>query len=262
MILIKLGGSVITDKKKLCTFKRNITKRLAQEIKESKKQVVIIHGAGSFGHILAKENNLEYGFKDKKQLKAVAKVQRDVKKLNLKILNLLIDAGINAVSLPPSSIVQFKNKKLEKMDTKLFEKYLKLGFTPVTFGDVILDSELGFCIYSGDDLMVELAKALKPKKAIFVTDEDGIYSKNPKIDKNAVLLENIDVKNYSNISFEKNVDDVTGGMFGKIKTAIDISMFGIDTYIINGKKDNRLKDLLIDKKIICTKICAKSHDMH
>ena len=255
MIIIKLGGSVITNKKKLCTFKRDITIRLVREIKKSNKQVIIVHGAGSFGHILAKEFNLKEGFKKKNQINAVAKVQRDVKNLNLKILNILIENGINAISIPASSTVFFNNKKIEMMNTKIFEVYLKLGFTPVIFGDVVLDSKIGFTICSGDDLMVELSKGLKPKKAIFVTDEDGIYSSNPKINKKAVLLKKIDSKNYTKINFETNVDDVTGGMDGKIKTALEISNLGIECYIINGNIKNRLKNSLIGKKIICTKIC-------
>lgn len=257
MILVKLGGSVITDKKKLCTFKKETAKRLAKEIKESGKKVILVHGAGSFGHILAKKYGIGEGFKNRKQIKAIAEVQRDVKTLNLKILNLLIEAGINAISLPPSSVAYFKNKKLEKMNINLFEKYLALGFTPITFGDIVLDLETGFSICSGDDLMVELSRKLKPEKAIFVTDEDGIYSQNPKINKNAVLLKNIDAKNYLSIKFQKNVDDVTGGMFGKIETAIKISKFGIDCYIINGEKEGRLKNALIGKDIICTKVKAQ-----
>lgn len=254
MILIKLGGSVITDKTKLYTFKKNMTKRLSKEIKESKKQVILIHGAGSYGHILAQKYGLKEGFKEERQLKGVSIVQKDVKELNLKVLNLLIESGINAISLPASSIVQFKNKKLEKMNTKIFKKYLNMGLIPVIYGDVVLDSKIGFTICSGDDLMVELSRTLKPEKAIFVTDEDGIYSSNPKIDDNATLLDSIDAKKYLNLSFEKDVDDVTGGMSGKLKTAFDISRLGIECYIINGRKKNRLKNALLGKKIVCTKI--------
>ena len=58
MFIIKIGGSIITDKKKENCFKQEITDNLIKEIKKSDKKLIIIHGAGSFGHIHAKKYNL------------------------------------------------------------------------------------------------------------------------------------------------------------------------------------------------------------
>ena len=55
MLIIKLGGSVITDKTKKQTFKKEVMGNLATQIKKADKQIIIVHGAGSFGHVLAKE---------------------------------------------------------------------------------------------------------------------------------------------------------------------------------------------------------------
>ncbi len=54
MMLIKLGGSVITDKSQYRRFDKDAVSRLCREIAESGKQAVVVHGAGSFGHIVAK----------------------------------------------------------------------------------------------------------------------------------------------------------------------------------------------------------------
>ena len=58
MIIVKLGGSIITDKAEYRKFRADTVDRLAGEIVSSGKQVIIVHGAGSFGHILAKEHSL------------------------------------------------------------------------------------------------------------------------------------------------------------------------------------------------------------
>jgi len=58
MILIKLGGSIITGKAEYRAFNKDTVSRLADEISRSDKDVIIVHGAGSFGHIIAKENHL------------------------------------------------------------------------------------------------------------------------------------------------------------------------------------------------------------
>ena len=49
MILIKFGGSVITDKAEYRKFNKETVARLADEIKRSGQEVIIVHGAGSFG---------------------------------------------------------------------------------------------------------------------------------------------------------------------------------------------------------------------
>ena len=152
MQIIKLGGSVITYKKsRKPRFKRKVMDRLAKEIRDSGQELVIVHGAGSFGHPLASKYELHLGYKNKRQLKGIAEVQRDVKNLNLKVMNALIDAGIKAVSVAPIAFIKFENGMLRGMDKTIFRKYLGLGLTPVTFGDVVLDERKGICICSGDD---------------------------------------------------------------------------------------------------------------
>ena len=59
MFLIKLGGSVITEKtKEQPIFKKQITDHVARVIQKAEADVVVVHGAGSFGHVLAKKYNL------------------------------------------------------------------------------------------------------------------------------------------------------------------------------------------------------------
>jgi isopentenyl phosphate kinase len=65
MFIIKIGGSVITNKAIQDSFKKDVLDNLAQQIKKSKKDIIIVHGAGSFGHILAKKYNLNQGYQNK-----------------------------------------------------------------------------------------------------------------------------------------------------------------------------------------------------
>ncbi|UCH38405.1 MAG: hypothetical protein JSV76_06030, partial [Candidatus Bathyarchaeota archaeon] len=51
LTLLKLGGSVITNKEKPCTPNHSVIMRLAHEIKRANiTPLVIVHGGGSFGH--------------------------------------------------------------------------------------------------------------------------------------------------------------------------------------------------------------------
>ena len=88
------------------------------------------------------------------------------------------------------------------MNYSVFEEYLEKQFTPVTFGDVVLDKKLSFSICSGDLLSVALAKHFKPEKVIYIIDEDGLYTSNPKIDKKAKLIDSMTI-NKSKSEFSK-----------------------------------------------------------
>ena len=246
MYLIKLGGSVITDKKKECTFKKQVMDNLAKSINKANKQTILIHGAGSFGHIPAKKYKLNAGYNKQEQLHGFSVTHEMVQRLNSLVLKSLQDNNIPAVSISPHSIVKLNDHKLASMSYDVFEEYLKNKFTPVTFGDVVLDEKLSFSICSGDLLSMALAKHFKPQKVVFVIDEDGIYSSNPKTDKNAKLLKSLTLAELKGLSTSADAHaDVTGGMGGKIETIENISKLGIDTVLLNGNKPDRLYKVLI-----------------
>ena len=246
MIILKLGGSVITDKAKKHTFKQEVMDRLSSQLQKAKKDIILVHGAGSFGHITAKEYNLNEGYTDPGQLYGFALTHGSVQQLNTYVLSSLHNKNIPAVSLPPHTLLTLQNHKPLEMNYDVFTEYLHNGFTPVTFGDVVLDKKLRFSICSGDLLIQMLAKHFKPEKVIFLIDEDGVYTSNPKKDPHAEFIEKATTQDLTTLLTipDKHVD-VTKGMQGKIETIKAIAAFGITTYILNGNKDNRLYDTLI-----------------
>ncbi|MGD0057243.1 MAG: isopentenyl phosphate kinase, partial [Methanomassiliicoccales archaeon] len=149
MILIKLGGSVITDKSRLRTYRRANVSRLASEIARSSKQVMLVHGAGSYGHVIADKYQLQRGFFEDRQLEGLRKVMQDVRDLNAKVMKTLTSKGICGASIPPSVAAELDNGALVHLSLRVFERFLDLGITPVTFGDVALDRSRKFGICSG-----------------------------------------------------------------------------------------------------------------
>ncbi|UCH71509.1 MAG: isopentenyl phosphate kinase family protein [Thermoplasmatales archaeon] len=246
MFILKIGGSVITDKTKPQSFKQKIMDNLAKEIKKANKEIILVHGAGSFGHILAKQYNLNEGYSRQDQIKGFSLTHEKVQLLNSLVLKSLHNNSIHAVSISPHSILKLNNHKLEQIDCKIFKEYLEKNFTPVTFGDVVLDKKLGFSICSGDLLASALAKHFTPEKVIFVLDEDGLYESNPKINKDADFIPSATIGDLEKLrtSADEHVD-VTGGMAGKLQTIKNIANIGVDTVLLNGNKPNRLYKVLI-----------------
>ncbi len=97
MYLVKLGGSVLTNKetfrnqKGKKVFYRDRTARLLSELGPIGEEFILVHGAGSFGHPLAKKYKLKDGYKKESQIQIVAKVHEDVRTLNLNIIKAMGD---------------------------------------------------------------------------------------------------------------------------------------------------------------------------
>ena len=246
VILIKLGGSIITDKTTPYTARQSTIGRLAKEIGEASQRCeasfVIGNGAGSFGHIPAKEYCLVEGKKDNKSLEGVAVTHNAAAQLNLLVVSALIQAKIKAISLAPASCFVAKGGKIASFFSSPFFTYLHLGLVPVVFGDVVSDSNGGYSILSTDTLLSFLAKELKEKKynvgkVIHVGITDGV------LDGNGKTIPIISSKNYSQIQHvigKASTMDVTGGMAYKVRQAMELASDDIETWIVNGEKEGVL----------------------
>ena len=252
MMLIKLGGSVITDKSQYRRFDKDAVSRLCREIAQSGKQAVVVHGAGSFGHILAKRYSLQDGYTSKEQIPAVAMVQHDVRELSSMVVKELIEAGMPAVSVPPGSCFVMDDGKLVIGDEEPIRSLLKMGIMPVLFGDVVMDRKKGFGICSGDQAMYALSRMLRPEKAVFVSDIDGLYTSDPKEDPDARLIPEVTEEVLARLSTEQSVDDVTGGVAGKMREMLDMCEDGMECVLVNGTVHGNLRSLLEGEEVRCT----------
>ena len=261
MIILKLGGSVITRKEaEKPTINPENLVRIAREISlSSYQQLIIVHGAGSFGHPFARKYGIGDKISDLKDLQhkmqGFSITQQHVRQLNLKVTEYLRKNGVNAVSLQPSSFIKTENKRIKGADLSIIKNYLDLNFTPVLYGDVVLDSDqsIKMAVLSGDQLIQYLALNLKPERVILATDVDGIYDKDPKKHKDAQLLEVVSSKDPLQIGEAETVD-VTGGMAGKVFELLQLADEGIESEIINANQIDIIKNVLNGEKVKGTRI--------
>ncbi|MDW5563006.1 MAG: isopentenyl phosphate kinase [Methanomassiliicoccus sp.] len=254
MLLVKLGGSVITDKMNYRVLREGILKRLAEEIAGSGETTVVVHGAGSFGHVVAAKHRIQNGYEDASQLMGAAQVLEDVRVLNLAVTSALVRSGVPAVSLPPSALVRLSGGVLESLDVDAFRRYLALGIAPVTFGDVALDVKRGFGICSGDQLMEVLARELSPRRIIFCSDVDGVFSSDPRCDPSARMYEVVDRSVLDALPRTQHCADVTGSIYGKIETMLRIAAHGGGSMVINGMVPGRLAAAMRGEEVVGTRV--------
>jgi len=251
LVILKLGGSVITrkdaDKKEVDSA--NLA-RLASEIAEAKKekdfQLVIVHGAGPFGHVPAKEYELDKGLVSEKQLRGFSVTHQSMEELNSAVVDSLIKEGIPAVAYQPSAAGVLKNRKLTYFPTIVLKKLLKVGMVPVAHGDVLIDEETGVNILSGDHLVPYLARKLHAKRIILATDVPGVFDSDPKDNRDARLIKEINSRNIGSLNVgASKATDVTGGMRRKLDELLELAKAGIDSEIISAKRPGLLKRALL-----------------
>ena len=230
MILIKLGGSIITNKEKPLSAKRKIIDNLAKNLKKIDESIIIVHGGGSYGHYWSVKYDMHT--KEKKyDLRGVAIVKNSMIELNKIVLDLLLKNKLNPYCLPPTDFMSGNKPILKKIQE--IKKIAESGLIPVTYGDALWFGQKKTYILSGDKIMTHLAKILKPRLCIFALNEDGLYS-DLKSKKLIYELKN------ELPSISDNKMDVTGGMTRKVEEASNISKIGVNVFFVNGNKPERI----------------------
>jgi len=238
MILIKLGGSIITNKEKPLSARRKTIDNILKQIRKIKGPKIIVHGGGSFGHYWSVRYNM-HTKPAKYDLKGVSVVKNSMIELNKIILDSAVKNRLNPYSLPPTDFMSGNRSIKSKILT--INDIAKSGLTPITYGDALWYGQKKSYILSGDVIMTALAKVLKPRLSIFALNVDGVYS-NMKSKK---LI--YDFKK-EKPSISANKMDVTGGMTRKITEAVKMSRSGLKVFFANGNKPQRITDAVSGKK--------------
>ena len=269
VIIIKLGGSILTDKNIPYSMRNEVINSLISQISENYQtsnppKLIIIHGAGSFGHPIANSFSIQNGLNQNipNQILGLTKTHQSVKKLNTKIIDSLLNRDIPVLSLTTSSVFFQEKSALKFTGINQIESILELGIIPILFGDILLHDSKNFSIISGDRVIYEICKSFtssidtnhKVDKIIFCFDQDGIIISNTE--KDPQVIQNINSKDLDLLSLKNFEDsiDVTGNIRGKLQEIKKICELGIPVQLLNGQKPNLLIKALKKEKIVSTLI--------
>src|SRR5260370_22175058 len=125
LIFVKLGGSLITDKRESQHFHPEVTRRAGQEIAAALAakpdlKVLIGHGSGSFGHVAAQKHGTMNGVHTAEEWRGFAEVATVAHQLNRLVTETLAEAGLTVISIQPSASARSQDGKLGEMDTAAF----------------------------------------------------------------------------------------------------------------------------------------------
>jgi isopentenyl phosphate kinase len=114
LTILKIGGSVITDKNGELAARTQEIDRLAGEIQKANvKGLIVVHGGGSFGHPSAQKYGIKDGLKEDSQKIGFSETHHVMTVLNGLFMDSLIWHEVPAVSVTPSSCIITENGRIK-----------------------------------------------------------------------------------------------------------------------------------------------------
>jgi len=246
-IVIKCGGRVLLDPFLFENFIDDIS-----ILKKLGLTPIVVHGGGPRIKKKLKELNIETKFimglrvTDKNVIKVVEEIMIE---FNKEIVLALEKRNCKAKSITVkennSIYVEQKNKVLgyvgkpTKIDNKLINNFIKNNFIPVV-SPIGLDKKKQTYNINADTAAGALAKSLKSRRLMLMTDVEGVYDNNKK------LIPEIKPDEAENLIYDSTISE---GMIPKIRTCIDSVNNGVKgVVIIDGRKPHSILFELFSNK--------------
>ncbi len=253
--LIKLGGSVVTDKTRDQHYRQEMVQQLGAELadyyKTTDEAIFIGHGQGSFAHPIV-EKNAQH-FVDRKYFSAqkMSEMLRVVSLLHEHILDDLIACHLPMISFRLSQQVIVNSKKEIHFHLQLLESLFALNTIPLTTGDIVVDTEKGNTVLSTEKIFLYLIKKLQSssnlrvRRVLYVTDVEGVLDHDRHLISHIGANQVIDERMFF---VEAGKSDVTGAMKHKVESAQAVARQGIPVAILSPGADKNLSNYLREKK--------------
>lgn len=236
-IVIKVGGSTLTNADYSLNFKR--LRRLISEIVELKtsgyQPIVVTSGAIPTGFGALKSSRYPITFPEKQAAASVGQgilmqvYEQMFSKYGFLVGQILLTQDDFAVR---SRYINIDNT---------FEMLLQNDVIPVVNeNDTVAIDEIK--VGDNDTLGALVAALVDADKYIILSDIDGLYSANPRIDKNAVIIPVVHeiTAELEEMAGDRGSTGATGGMKTKIKAARIATASGTEVIIANGSEDQIL----------------------
>jgi len=247
--LVKLGGSLITDKSRPLTPRIETLERLAEEIRDAGEagSLVLGHGSGSFGHVAAAEHAIHHGVDGPDEIQGVTDTQVHAHRLHRLVVDTLWKAGNRPFSVAPSSCMVATAGRPGAFPVVPLLGALRLGLSPVVFGDVVMDDQWGASICSTEEVFESMVEALtaagvEVSRVLWLGATDGVYGASGE------TVETVDAGNRAETleaARGSAAEDVTGGMRLRLETACRLADRGVPSWIGNGLVPGRLHQALL-----------------
>jgi isopentenyl phosphate kinase len=251
LFIIKVGGSLITDKSTPFTARPEYITNFAKELNEvcqtfPEARILLGNGGGSYAHFPADTYGLRQGAKTPQGFYGMCLTRNSVQQLNTMVCAALLDAKLPAFPIAPSSTFTSHDKKLDDVHMAPILQLLDHNCIPVMYGDMILDSTRGTTIFGTEKVLLAYLPALRKHFAritvVIMSGADGVLDEHGQTIPE--LAPDQPVMVHSALSH-----DVTGGITGKVEAARQAAIIADRVQLIGGHIPGTLLQALQGKAI-------------
>jgi len=217
--ILKLGGSVITDKDSPETVddaSLNSVLDAVATTSDTDGRLVVVHGGGSFGHVHAAEHGVSTT-DGTHEAAAANQIHAAMKRLNRQVVDRLHDRGVEALPVHPLSVAARDERGKLSLPATAAAGLLDEDFVPVLHGDVIVHAGEGLTVLSGDEIVTSLADSLNANRVGLCSTVPGVLDED-----DAVIEEIRSFKDVESVLGASESTDVSGGMAGKVRELLSL----------------------------------------
>lgn len=245
-IVVKVGTSTITYENGLLNFDRidKLARQLSDLHNQGKDVVLVTSGAIGVGNAKLGINTKPKTIPEKQAAAAIGQG----------ILLHIYEKSFSEYGQIVAQILltkdDIKNKTRYNNAKNTFNELLNQGVIPiVNENDAIAIHEIKFG--DNDTLSALVSSIINADLLILLSDIDGLYNSDPRINKDAELIDHVEkiTEEIESFGGEAGSKLGTGGMYTKIKAAKIATSNGVSMIIANGDTDNIIKDIISNKKI-------------
>ena len=266
LVFLKLGGSLLGDKRRRTSFRRTVVKRLGKEIKSALDaspgmRLLLAHGGGGWAHHPARKYRTRDGIRGGGGWQGVHETRRGVMEMNRRVLDCLAESGLFPILIPPCAGVVAADGAVTNWPLGVIRETLAHGQIPLIHGDVVLDSEKGFTILSTEELFDHLVPQLRPSRVVLACDVEGVYlgavarhTRNeivPVIDRSNIAGIRKTLAASARSAKQSKINDVTGGMAAKVERLFELvaRRRRLQARIVSGLKPGVVQAALLGEEV-------------
>ena len=230
MVVLKIGSALISsDKNQSNNLIQSIASEVHAYIKKGMKFVIVTSGAISQGQKILKITHKPDELESLQALAAIGQQQlmgmyeRSFQRYNLLTAQVLLTHD------------DMNNKQRYSNSKATIKKILSLNVIPIiNENDVVATDEIK--LGDNDTLAAMVANLIDADLMVILTNQKGLYNKNPDTNSDATLIKKCDIRDIDIDEYDSNSKSNfgTGGFKTKLQAVKIASISGTDTIVASG----------------------------
>src|SRR5437667_10991728 len=187
-VVLKLGGSVITDKESICNPLLDLISLVADEVATYQRPLNLLHRGGSYAHPFVTKDLVLSGFRRPSQLRTASEIELNLDQLTRIIGVQLLLRRRAFVPIQPMSFMTLRGDDVGTCYLRPLSDVLSLGIIPLIHGDLAVNERGGLGVVSADRIASLLGEKIQVSRVLFGCDVDGVYPANRDSSKSPRLV--------------------------------------------------------------------------